>query len=93
MARVQVGHFSPDGPSVDVIVDGESAFQNLGFRDSSDAAELDEGEHHVEIRPAGEDETVLEQSLELEDGMHYTVIASGLMAENDLDLTIIAHEE
>ena len=91
--RVQVGHFSPDGPSVDIIVDGEPAFENLGFRDISDLVELEQGEHHIEVRPSGEDSAVFEQDLDLEDGMHYTVVASGLLADEDLDLNVIAHEE
>jgi len=93
MPKVQVGHFSPDGPAVDIIVNGDPAFENLIFRDVSDLAELDEGQHYVEVRPAGEETAVLERDLELEDGMHYTVVASGLLADEDLGLNIIAHEE
>lgn len=93
MPRVQVGHFSPDGPSVDIIVDGDPAFENLGFRDVSDLAELDAGDHHVEIRPSGQDDAVLEQDLDLEDGMHYTVVASGLLGDDDFGLNVIAHKE
>ena len=91
MPMVQIGHFSPDAPSVDIMVDGEMAFQNVGFRESTELAELDAGSHHVEIRAHGADDAVLEQELMLEDNMHYTVIASGLLEEDDLTIEIIEH--
>lgn len=93
MPNVQIGHFSPDAPSVDIVVDGETAFENLGFRDISDQANLDEGSHHVEVRVSGEDEAVIETDLDLDGNMHYVVIASGLVGEDDLDLAIISHED
>ena len=93
MPRVQIGHFSPDAPSVDIVVDGETAFENVAFREVTELAELAEGSHDVEIRPHGEDEAVLEQEISLEEGTHYTIIASGLVGEDDLDVHIITHED
>jgi len=93
MPMVQVGHFSPDAPAVDIMVDNEMAFEGVGFRETTDLAELDEGSHHVEVRAHGEDQAVIEEEIELESGMHYTVIASGLLDEDDLSLEIIAHSE
>lgn len=93
MPMVQVGHFSPDAPSVDIMVDGDMAFNDVEFRDVTDRAELDAISHHVEVRAHGSDDAVLEQKLTLEENMHYTVIASGLLEADDLTLEIIAHPE
>jgi len=93
MPMVQVGHFSPDAPSVDIMVDGNLAFEDISFRDSTGLVELDAGPHHVEIRAQGGEEAVLEQKITLEENMHYTVIASGLLSEEDLKLEIMAHPE
>jgi hypothetical protein len=93
MSMVQVGHFSPDAPAVDILVDGDMVFEGIAFRETTDLAELDSGTYNVEVRPEGEDDSVLEDQIELEDGMHYTVIASGLVSDEDLSLEIIAHED
>ena len=93
MPRVQVGHFSPDAPSVDVMVDGSMAFEGINFRETTDLADLDEGSHSVEVRPHGDDTSVITEEISLEDDMHYTVIAGGLLEENDIFLEIIAHPE
>ena len=93
MPRVQVGHFSPDAPAVDVMVDGAMAFEDISFREITDLAELDEGGHEVEVMPHGEDASVITEEINLQTDMHYTVIASGLLEDNDLSLEIIAHSE
>lgn len=93
MPMIQVGHFSPDAPSVDIMVDGEIAFEDIKFRESTDRAELDKGAHHVEIRAHGGADTVLKQEVKLEENMNYIVIASGLLGEDDLKLEILAHPE
>lgn len=93
MPMVQVGHFSPDAPLVDIMVDGDTAFEGIAFRETTDLVELDAGTHHVEVRPEGTGENVLEEDVELKEDMHYTVIASGLVGEEDLSLEIIAHED
>lgn len=93
MTRVQVGHFSPDAPAVDVMLDGEIAFEGINFREITDLAQLDEGSHTVEVRPHGEDASVISEEISLQAGMHYTVIAAGLLEDNDISLEIIAHPE
>ena len=93
MPRVQVGHFSPDAPAVDVMVDGDMAFEGVNFRETTDLAELDEGRHKVEIRAHGKEDSVLTQRINLQSDMHYTVIAAGLLGDSDLSLEIIAHPE
>jgi len=93
MPRVQVGHFSPDAPGVDVMVDGDIAFEGINFRETTDLTELDEGSHEVEVRPHGEDTSVITEKINLQAGMHYTVIAAGLVEENDISLEIISHPE
>ncbi len=93
MPMLQIGHFSPDAPSVDIMVDGEPVSENVGFRETTELVELDIGSHHVEIRAHGEQDTVLEQELVLEGSIHYTLIASGLLEEGDLGLDVMAHPE
>ena len=93
MTRVQAAHFSPDAPQVDVIVDNEPVFENLDFRDVSELAELDQGDYNIEIRPSGSEDSVLKTQLTLDADTHYTVVASGLLSDDDLELTIISHEE
>lgn len=93
MPMVQVGHFSPDAPAVDVMVDGDIAFEGVSFRETTELAELEEGDHEVEVRPHGENATVITGEISLDSDMHYTVIAAGLLEENDVTLEIISHQE
>lgn len=88
--KVRVGHFSPDAPSVDIYVDGEEAFSDLEFRDVSETADLDRGKHTVEVRASGSSDSVLEMDVDLEKNMMYTVLATGILEDDDLKLEIIA---
>ena len=93
MTMAQIGHFSPDAPSVDIMLDGEMVFEGIEFRETTELTELDAGSHHVEVRAHGSDDAVLGQDLVLEEDMHYTVIASGLLGDNDLTLEVMAHPQ
>jgi hypothetical protein len=91
-AQVRIGHCSPDAPSVDVRVDGETAFEDVAFEQITDYAALAAGDHAVAILPHGTDEAVLEVSIDLDENTHYTVLATGMAGEGDLEATILVDE-
>jgi hypothetical protein len=49
-STVQVLHASPDAPAVDVLVDGETALNNVDYKVSSGWAEIDAGTYSVEVQ-------------------------------------------
>ncbi|NJL44155.1 MAG: DUF4397 domain-containing protein [Nitrosarchaeum sp.] len=81
-AKVRVLHASPDAPSVDVLVDGAPAFQDVEFREFTDYAKLRFGSYNVQVVPAGETApVVIDADLQLRPVRFYTVIALDNLAE------------
>jgi hypothetical protein len=82
-ARVRVVHASPDAPAVDVWVnDSITAFSGAPFKGITQYAALDPATYNVKVVPAGAMEpVVIEADLELAEGIDYTVVAVGLLAD------------
>lgn len=80
-AKVRAIHASPDAPAVDIWVDGNKALTNVPFKAISDYLNLPAGSHQLKVVPTGATEpAVIDATVEVEDGMAYTIIASGLLA-------------
>ncbi len=77
---VRAAHLSPDAPNVDVYVDDEPILEDVGFGDVSEYLGVDAGVYDVQIAEAGDEETVFEDTIEVEDGT-YTVAALGEVAD------------
>lgn len=81
-ARVRVVHMSPDGPAVDVLVDGQRAIADLAFKSATDYAALPAGDRNVKVTPANQNQTaVIDATLPLQAGRDLTVVAVGKVAE------------
>src|SRR5215211_4016522 len=81
-ARVKVVHMSPDGPAVDVLVDGQKAISNLAFKSATDYAAIPGGQRNVKVTPAGQNQTaVIDANLPLQAGQDLTVVAVGPVAQ------------
>lgn len=88
-SSVRIGHCVPDAPDVDIRVDGEIAFEQIGFSDVTDYASLSSGRHEVSISAHGETDPVLETKLDLDDDTSYTALATGMLSENDIAATVM----
>ena len=85
---VRIFHASPQAPEVDVYVDGNLAFSDLGFKEFTKYVYLDEGNHKVEVYLAGTKENpVISQIVDVPDGEMITVAATGNL--DDLSLLAI----
>lgn len=81
-ARVSVAHFAPfasdiDATSVSVFLNGQEALPNVKFQDFTDYISLPAGEYVVDIIPTGTNTIAMTATYQLEDGVDYTVFASG----------------
>lgn len=85
-ASVRVGHHCPGAPNVDVHVDDEIAFENVQFGHISEYAELSAGSHDISVTPHGDDESVLDLTLDLDAGKAYSALATGML--DDLECTV-----
>ena len=86
-ASVRVGHCCPDAPNVDIHVDGDVAFEDVPFEQISDYAELPAESHDIAVTPHGEEDTVLELTLEPEADTAYSALATGLL--DDIECTVL----
>jgi hypothetical protein len=87
--QIRIGHCGPDAPTVDVRVDGETAFEGVAYEQITDYAPLPAGSHEVSVAPHGEDEAVLSATVSLDANTHYTALATGTVADDDLQATVL----
>jgi hypothetical protein len=82
-AHVRFFHGSPDAPAVDIAVtNGPVLFPNVEFRSGTDYAPVPAGSYDLEARIAGTETVALAlPGVVLEDGVVYTVYATGLVAD------------
>lgn len=91
-ATVRVGHFSTDAPNVDVLVNGEIAFEDLAFEQVTEYAELPAGNHDIAVTPHGSEDPVLELALEIDENTSYSAFATGEVGEEDLQCSVFVDE-
>ena len=90
-AMVRIVHASPDAPAVDVVLNGDVVVEGASFKDATDYMHVPEGDHEVEIFPAGNhDEAVISATLSVSAGHAYTVAAINTL--ENLDLKVIEDE-
>ena len=80
---IRVMHDSPNAPNVDVFVDGEPVFENVGYATTTNYQALAPGQHRVQIASAGKsaDDSLIDQTVDLTQGKPYTVIALGKLTD------------
>lgn len=89
VSRIRFGHFSPDTPPVDLLVEGELLFENLGFEEITEFVEFEDGSYMVEIMSSEDEKKIAEVDVELLEEINHTVIFSGLIEEDSLKPVII----
>lgn len=85
-ARVRVVHASVDAPGVDILVDGNVAFQNLRFKDYTNYTPVPAGMRMISINVAGTSTTALSLPFTLADGVAYTFYAFGKLSNSTLTI-------
>lgn len=89
MSRLRVINLSPNAPEVDVYIDSNVAFTDIGFLDATDYLELSSGNYDLIINIAQNDEELLRLQPDLKSQKVYTVYmlgdSSNLTAIQSLD--------
>jgi hypothetical protein len=94
-ARVAVAHFAPfadtiEGTAVDIVVNGNTALENVRFKDFTDYIDFDAGTYTIEIFPVGASEAAITGEFMLEDGNDYSLFAVGNGITQDLELMALS---
>lgn len=93
--NIQVAHFSPDTPAVDIYVNGEAAITALEFNSITDWITLPAGSYEIAVAPAG---TSIDQAaigpaeFDLPAGQFITVAAIGSLQGGTLAASIIPQD-
>lgn len=90
-ANVQVLHFSPDAPNVDVYVNGEVAISDLAFGANSGYVTLPAGAYEVAVAPSGtslDDAVIGPTTLSFDAGEFVNIAAIGSVAADTLTVTV-----
>lgn len=76
-SRVRLIHLSPDAPEVDVLINGQIVFNNIGFMDATDYIKVVSGTYNIVVNLAGTNDTVLTFSPQLNSQKVYTIYVVG----------------
>ncbi|ELY44320.1 DUF4397 domain-containing protein [Natronorubrum sulfidifaciens] len=77
VGALRVGHFSPDAPNVDVLIDGEQILADVAYDELSPYLEVAPGTYTVTITAAGDPEAVVYEESVSVDAEYYTAAAIG----------------
>ncbi|WP_299879769.1 DUF4397 domain-containing protein [uncultured Cocleimonas sp.] len=78
--QLRAVHLSPDAPAVDVSIEGDVALENVNYRQASGFLFVDEGNNNVKILVADTSTAVIDETLNLQEDMKYTVLAVNTVA-------------
>ncbi|WP_348607756.1 DUF4397 domain-containing protein [Halobaculum rarum] len=92
MAVVRIAHLSPDAPNVDVSVAGSEILTDVAYGSVSNYYALEPGTYPVTVSVAGEEEAVLEQEVEFDNGA-FTVAAFGEVAEQNQEFAVTSLDD
>ncbi len=91
--QIRIGHFSPDAPAVNVLVDGDSVLENVSFGEISDYLAIDAGSYEIDVVPAAGGDSVDSGSTGSRTESGDAVISASLDLERDTDYTVLAIDE
>jgi len=89
-ARVRFVHALPDGPDLDIQIDGETEwFDNLAFKESTDYKEATSGLYTIDIYSVSNKNTpLLRLRQKLEGGKVYTFFIEGLVKKKNMNVVV-----
>ena len=82
--QLRVAYFSPDGPNIDVYVDGARALSDLAYKGVSPYQPVTAGNHRIDVRAAGADPSsspLATNTATVAAGSYYTAAAAGKAAQ------------
>jgi hypothetical protein len=94
-AHLRFVHAAASVPAVDVWANGNPLFTSVRYGETGEPTYLpvDADFYEVDVTPAGGDEAVLSLDVDLEDRRIYTVIASGLLDDDQYPISAILKED
>ncbi|MGN1387060.1 MAG: DUF4397 domain-containing protein [Bacillus sp. (in: firmicutes)] len=77
-ARIRILHAVPDGPNVDVLINGTRVLKDFPYKKVTDYLSVPEGKYQVDVYPTGNHvSSLISRKINVESGKSYTVAAAG----------------
>ena len=76
-ATVRVVHLSPNAPSVDIIANNNTIFEDVSFKEDTDYIKVPAGMYEINIALSENGDTVLSSNVNLKANRIYTIFAIG----------------
>ncbi len=93
-AEIRVAHFSPDGPVVEVMVDGKAEFSEVKFQTISPYKEVTTGKVHIQVvRTDKKEQVPASITVKLKGEKAYTVVINGLDKNKDFSVMVLADDQ
>ncbi|HKX56083.1 MAG TPA: DUF4397 domain-containing protein, partial [Xanthomonadales bacterium] len=83
---------SLDGTAVNIVINGNTTFENVRFTDFVQYTELPAGVYEIDIVPVGATEPAMSATFTLNDGVDYSVFAIGNGSTQPLELTALVDD-
>lgn len=90
--RIRFAHLSPGAPNVSLTVVNGPQFDDVAYTQVTDFETIAPGTYDIQLRPAGEDEVLLQETLRVQERTAYTVYAVGLI-DGEPSLEISFYED
>lgn len=83
---VRIGHFVPDAPPVDFLVDGHPVLTDRSFGDVPDYTKHRAAEYEVSVRRTDDESSILEDAIGFEPGAFHTLLFVGTLDDPEFRL-------
>ncbi|MFS0781524.1 DUF4397 domain-containing protein [Bacillus sp. 1P06AnD] len=96
--RIRLLHAKPDGPNVDIYINGTRILKDFPYKKASDYLTIPAGKYQMDVYPAGDQtSTVASRKIDVEPSKLYTVAVAGIGTDNRLlafeDQPFVPHGE
>lgn len=90
-ARLRFVNTTVDAPAVDLMADDTLVFETIEFGEIRSAVPVDANTWDIDVRVAGEHESLVSlDGMTLDDMTSYTLISTGLIADDGMDLMLVS---
>jgi hypothetical protein len=80
--QLRVLQASPDEAPVDILIDGKTIAPSLGYAAPTSYISVSSGSRHLQVEPTGTTTPVIDETITLDSGSHYTLITDDNFASS-----------
>ena len=89
---IRVVHTSPDGPVLDVLVEGVRVYQGLGFAQFFGYSSIPAGERQITLSVTNSNDAVIDVTQAVSVNVSYSIFAIGLASDNSIQPLVLTDD-